>query len=377
MPQHRIVIASVLKPVDDPRMYEKMALSLSQTNKYAINIIGFGSKNLPEQQGIKFHIAGQFKRLSTRRLLAPWRILKQAYRLKPSLLIITTHELLIPALLLKLALGCNVVYDVQENYWRNILYGEGFARPLRPLLAAWVRAKELCSRLYIDHYIIAEAAYKHEMPFLPAESSLLPNKYLPDAATPAIRPSLSDTKRSDLRILISGTLSSVYGTLEALSLANNVSNQHPDIEWLVVGYAPDPAYAQKIINNAANKPYIKLRGITEFVPHQEIVAAINEADIGFIPYKANKSTENCLPSRFYEYAWHQLPMIYPPNPLWRNFMESHQAGICLQEPSSTLFSALLEQLKQQDFYSNHSPEAFTWAAESHLLIHLIDELMNH
>lgn len=374
MPQRRVLIASVLKPVDDPRMYEKMALSLSQTNKYEINIIGFTAKNLPQVQGIKFHKLGQFTRLSLQRFLAPWRAWRHAYQLKPSLLIICSHELLLPGLCLKILTGCSLIYDVQENYWRNILYGQGFPLLLRPLVATWVRGQELLSRLWVDRYILAEAAYYKEMPFLPSNSLVLPNKYVPPAQSAVNPPPIAQPKASGLRILISGTLSAVYGTLEALSLANNVSNQVPELEWHIIGYAPDPAYARKIRQLAANKPHIKLEGIDHFVPHQEIVAAIEAADVAYIPYIPNRSTENCLPSRFYEYAWHRLPMIYPPNALWRNFMEQYEAGFCLLSPSPTQFVGLLEQLRTQDFYSKHQTAAFEWSAEAPKFNHLIDQL---
>jgi hypothetical protein len=35
------VLTSILKPVDDTRMFEKFGVSLGQTNKYDVNIIGF------------------------------------------------------------------------------------------------------------------------------------------------------------------------------------------------------------------------------------------------------------------------------------------------------------------------------------------------
>jgi hypothetical protein len=47
MKKTKVVIASILKPIDDSRMYEKFGLSLEQANEYEINIIGFASKNIP------------------------------------------------------------------------------------------------------------------------------------------------------------------------------------------------------------------------------------------------------------------------------------------------------------------------------------------
>ncbi len=55
MEQPKLVIASVLKPVTDTRMYEKIGRSIGQTKKYEVNIIGFYRKNLPVELNIKFN----------------------------------------------------------------------------------------------------------------------------------------------------------------------------------------------------------------------------------------------------------------------------------------------------------------------------------
>src|SRR5687768_10146092 len=93
-----IVIASVLKPVNDTRMFEKMGITLSNTKSYKVHIIGFAPPSIPATS-IKLHPLKPFKRLSFDRLLAPWKVLRKVLSLKPSLLIITTHELLVPAII--------------------------------------------------------------------------------------------------------------------------------------------------------------------------------------------------------------------------------------------------------------------------------------
>src|SRR6218665_3785198 len=99
MKKRRIVLASVLKPVDETRMFEKLAITLSQKVEYEIHIAGYPGTvaNLP--QNISLHALPTFSRLSISRLLAPWRVFKITYEVKPELLIVNTHELLIVALL--------------------------------------------------------------------------------------------------------------------------------------------------------------------------------------------------------------------------------------------------------------------------------------
>ena len=136
----RIVIASVLKPVDDSRLYEKIAQTLADSGRYEVHTMGVESA--PTHSGnIKQHAFKPFRRLSPGRFLAPWRILIRTFRLKPDVLIIATHELLYTALFLKLTTGCRIIYDVQENYYWNILYTPAFPLLINPFVALYVRGK--------------------------------------------------------------------------------------------------------------------------------------------------------------------------------------------------------------------------------------------
>src|SRR5688572_21283367 len=111
--KRRIVLASVLKPVNDPRMFEKMGQSLSR--KYEVHILGDSGVTVNDNALVIFHPLPYFKRISFGRITAPIRILKKILAIKPNLLIICTHELLWVVLFARIFLRCHVIYDVQEN----------------------------------------------------------------------------------------------------------------------------------------------------------------------------------------------------------------------------------------------------------------------
>ena len=81
--KRRIVLASVLKPVNDPRMFEKIGQSLSP--HYEVHIIGTKSKTDSSHDNIIFHPLGSYTRLGLDRILSPLRILKKILNLKPGL----------------------------------------------------------------------------------------------------------------------------------------------------------------------------------------------------------------------------------------------------------------------------------------------------
>jgi hypothetical protein len=68
MKKQRIVLASVLKPVDDTRMFEKLGKSLSDNPNYEIFILGYPSKQPPTNPKIIFLPHPNFVRLSMKRV---------------------------------------------------------------------------------------------------------------------------------------------------------------------------------------------------------------------------------------------------------------------------------------------------------------------
>jgi hypothetical protein len=119
--KRRIVLASVLKPVDDPRMYEKIGITLSQ--KYEVHLIGQPGK-IDKESNI-FSCAFTFFAIELARLVAPVKILKGyspkagfADHLHPRIIRCCTAD--------KTSYPCKIIYDIQENYAQNIVHGIAF-----------------------------------------------------------------------------------------------------------------------------------------------------------------------------------------------------------------------------------------------------------
>src|ERR1044071_7031653 len=137
----KIAIASVLKPADDVRAFEKMAMSLAAEG-HDVYLIGMPTTTPVTPPKIHFRELTPFPRLGWRRVLAPLRVMKKIREVKPQLLIVNTHELLIVGLLNRILFGTRIVYDIQENYYRNILWTRVFPPWVRGPVASWVRLQE-------------------------------------------------------------------------------------------------------------------------------------------------------------------------------------------------------------------------------------------
>lgn len=368
MKKQRIVLASVLKPVDDTRMFEKIGKSLTRVPEYEIFIIGYPSQKPPCHAGIKFISHPNFHRLSLRRLIIPLLILKNIVKVKPDALIVNTHELLIVAVIFRILFGTRIIYDIQENYWRNILWTNTFPPIIRHLFAFWVRGKESLLAGFFHLFLLAEKGFEQEMKFFKNNFIVLENK----SCLPEGRTRLKSS--GSIRLLFSGTISESTGIFQAINLAGALHRMNNSIQLLIIGYCAVPATLKKIQHLIQDKPYITFTGGDQLVPHEDIVSQLYCSDFGIVCYPSSPHTENKIPTKLFEYLSARLPIILQGHKPWVQRCAPFQAAIPIQFSSSLDATALLNKMKQSTFYTA-SPTDVTWSAEEKKLLDAMREVL--
>lgn len=366
----KIAFASVLKPVDETRMYEKMGLSLDQTNKYEINIIGFSTKNVFVPNRITWHPIFDRHRLSFTRLLAPLKCFKTLLKVKPEIIIFNTPELLIVICLYKIIFGGKIIYDVLENYRDNILYTDTYPYLARPVLANLVRCLEWMGRPFVDHYFLAEKSYAVELKFTKNKRTVIENKF----KGPGRESLKTKVSHDSITLLFSGTIAQGYGIFEAIRLVDKLYRLRENTRLIIIGYCAKKGVLQRIRQEIKDKPYIRLIGGDMPVPHTKIIEAIEKADIGLVAYRPNKSTDNCMPTKIYEYMAYRLPMILQNNPYWVDFCQPHQACIPI-DFSSFDAKSILGKYDTTDFYSAGIPMDIHWEKEESKMLKTFENLL--
>lgn len=365
--KRRIVLASVLKPVNDPRMLEKIGSSLEQ--KYEIHIAGQPG-NVIHYPSITFHELKPFTRLSIARLFAPLKILKKVIAVKPALLIICTHELLSVALMAKILIRCRVVYDVQENYWQNIYYGKAFPYYLRPIVAAFVRAKEWMLSPLVDYYLLAERSYQHELGFTKAKAVVVENKLKKTTTWWLDKKSQTD---GNIHLLFSGTLAETTGVFNAIKIAASLHSIEPRVRLLIIGYCPHHNTFDEIKSEIADKAFITLQGGDQFVSHGDILAAVYTADFGIIAYPPNPSTANAIPTKLYEYLGCRLPILLINHARWTDICKPYPAAITV-DPEHFDVNGVLKDIRSKSFFTS-LPDDVYWESEEKKLLSTIQHLL--
>ena len=350
----RVVLASVLKPVDDTRMLEKLGITLTEDG-FEVFIIGYPSEGQPAVAGITILPLPAFRRTSLKRFTIPWIVLKKINQVKPQIVIANTPELLFVMLLSKLLYKRKIVYDILENYYRNIRHTRTYPPVVKTLLASMVRLKEIILSPFIDLFFLAEKGYAKELAFA-RQPVVLENK-LPRKIAEHFK-----TNRSSYHsLLFSGTLAPTTGVFEAIKLGKDLHAVNPKYSLTIIGFAALPDVLSKINRDIADAPFIKLIGGDKLVPHEEILNEISKAGTGIIIYPPNAGTESSIPTKLYEYLALKLPVVISHTYNSIELIQRCHAGVVL--PHDINPAILNEQLSSSDYTFDCGEDIF-WEAES-------------
>jgi glycosyltransferase involved in cell wall biosynthesis len=368
MEQPKLVIASVLKPVTDTRMYEKIGRSISQTKKYEVNIIGFYRKNLPEEPNIKFHPIFNFTRLSFSRIFCGVNYFFKLLQLRPKWIICSTHELLIPSALYSVLTSAKLIYDVQENYLRNVLFTDAFPQTFRYPLALWIRLKEYLTRPIIYHYLLAEQCYQDELSFIENKYKIIENKAL---LTPKNKAAYQPSNLNIIQLIFTGTIAPSTGVFECIKLAKSLQNIEAKIRLKIVGYCAQESVLKQVKESIQNSDFIELIGGDKLVEHDVIINQIQSADFGLIYYPPNKANDSSIPTKLYEYLAHELPIIMDDKPHFTRLTNTYPASINVDfnKPDAR---QILEQIKNNKFYETTPKNEVLWTSEAFKIISIIN-----
>ena len=306
----RLVIGSVLRPVDDHRMYEKLGLALANTGKHEIHIVGFCSQGHVRSKNIVFHPVFCAERLSARRFLSPIAFFKTLLKLKPEVVVVNSPDLLIVTISYKILFGKKIIYDVLENYAANIMFANTFPVFVRRPLAAFVRITEAATCPWVDEYWLAERVYAEELSFTKGKNRLVENRFVPPTDV-VLAP-----RRGYHRLVYSGTVAESYGVFDAIDFAKRLHAVDDRFRLVVVGYAAQSAIRERLYKETSGISFIQLVGISHWVPHNEVLKYLYWADIGLLPYRVNQATQRRIPTKFYEYVFFSLPFLVSKNAYW-------------------------------------------------------------
>jgi hypothetical protein len=319
---YKVVLASVLKSTQDVRLFQKIGLSIHEGfEEVEIHSIGHSASTAPRKIPRTFHYPiFHFQRQSFQRIFAYWKYLKILFQIKPKLLIVGTVELLPASIFYKLiSPTTKIIYDIQENYFYNIVYQHHYPFLIKYILAYCVYFVEYFGSYFIDVFFLAEKCYLQELRFIKIEKSMVAeNKFLLPKHFEIPK---KKNQRNEISFVLSGTISQKYGVFVAVDFVLELHSVMPNIIFHIVGQCPIHKDLIHLERLSEKYPFIKLDISNQAVPYSKILQAIFEADFALLPYQIDRSFENKIPSKFYEYLYFGLPMLISKNKPWQTFFD--------------------------------------------------------
>ena len=368
----RIFIASVLKPTEDSRSFYKFGLSLRETNKYDVYILGFSKKIKAKKNNILLLSLFSKNRTHLSRIAAPLKLIRHILTEKPELVIITTYELAPAILFCKRFLSFKLIYDVQENYSLNVLTNQTLPRWLGKIAARWIRWWEAQLHPQVDHYFFAEQCYQHEFPHI-SRFTVVENKYSGDLTS---GPSLRFTPQKPVQFILAGTLTPAYGIVEGINWFTAFDNHYIGQKLLIIGYCPLSDYRKTLEKAAAGHPRITLKVDSVPLPFEEISSAVAQADCWLMPYQTLPSLTAKIPTKLYEAIALRKVVLLPGNPNWIPILETYHAGLAVDFLQGSFSKEELSALYRNSFFSQPVGSGVFWSSEVPKLLAVVESLFS-
>ncbi|WP_281614141.1 hypothetical protein [Flammeovirga sp. SubArs3] len=368
-----VVLASVLKPVDDSRVYQKIGQSIAKIPNTNIQILGTENDGTPScLPNITFvplfsnHKKEAFFRIKGNKRF--FSFLKSQKNI--DLIIIHTIELL-PALVFykKLNPKVKIIYDMLENYplnFKSQIYRSAWKSKVLSFLSHQI---EVFSFQYLDHIFSAETTYLKEKQLPLYKTTVLENKYAGK---------LFNTIPSTdyLHFVICGSLTRVFGINEAINfieLLNSCKNQPTTIKFTVIGKAYESDIIEKLkkINQFHN---VECIGITNFIPHSKIIKEMLTASYLLLSYPKNPCTKNCIPTKMYEGLALGIPMIIQNNSLWEEITTPTNSSIFIDFNKKSDILSIFDKIQTHKPYRKGPDKNALWKSEEEKLLNVIQTL---
>ncbi|MCZ8354432.1 MAG: glycosyltransferase [Cyclobacteriaceae bacterium] len=354
----KIVVASVLKPVDDTRMFEKIGSSFARKG-FEVHLFGNGNTNNTQKiEDIFFHHHIIKKRLSLKRWFIPFWVFRKLLFLKPQVVVIASHELLWMAVIYRLFFAVKVVYDVRENYALNIKLRQK-NKWIDSLLSHYMNWKQKMTSYGIDVFWLAESCYLTQLSFLPNQSIYVVENRASKQFT------IPNKSLGYHSILFTGTLASSTGVLRFIEFAKYILKEDERFQFTIAGHSYDYNFLQNLKELIQPYPQIQLIGGSEYVAHATIYQLISQADFGFIDYPIHVATQGKKATKYFEYAASGLPIITSIKSEYATLLITEKTGLVWNEHENA--AEFIYKLKNYTKNQITNPNWFWESSENQLI----------
>lgn len=354
-----ILLSSVLKPVTEPRMYEKIGKTLRSVAQYDVHIFGTLRNQELFLEDLKVHEHSFYTRSFYFRIKILLQYFKLLFRLKPQLLVPSTLDLLLISYFYKFFNAkTSIIYDMRENFSFNTRNHQHYSGFISFLIS---KSEKLLIKLS-NGLIYAEKVYLNQLNEV--ENSILMENFPTKVEENG---SFNSKSNKNLNFLYSGNLTQEYGIYEVLIFYKKIKKWFPNAHLTIIGNCLDKNVLKDLSLFSIAHLEVKLIGIEKAASHEQILAEIKKANFGLVSYQKNKAFDGKYPTKVYEYLQAKLPMLLFEDQTWNELVLKYDAGILCKVQDLTK-GKMQYILEKQYFQIDRDTSKFTWEnQESRLL----------
>lgn len=303
----KVLFASSLKPARDTRT-EKLSLSFGDYDCY---FCGVDNGDELSQSN-----TWEYSRSLTHRFKILIKFVRFVKEIKPDVVIVNSLEFVPVLKSLKVKQGFKLLYDMQEDYVKNITHHSGFRGLKRTIALA--QAKRMTAKLIgiVDGVIYAENCYDQKLksPSIVMENkSIIVHKRQKELSNP-------------IRLVFTGTLTKECGVYKALDWLTEL-NKIGQFELTMIGHTPLEEDHERLKQISMTNFHYK--GCLTPLPHQKLVKEMLNSDFGLICYEVSPAKKSKKPTKLFEYMSVCLPVLCQNDGFWSEKVLEKKAGLVM------------------------------------------------
>ncbi len=352
----------------DVRVFHREAKTLA-ANHYHVVLVAQHPRN-DVVTGVR--IVGVPKpRNRFRRMLGSAGLLKVALQENAFIYHFHDPELIPLGLFLKLVKRRKVIYDVHEDFPKSVLSKAWIPRSLRSTVGAVLCVVERVSSAVFDAVVVAADDIARHFPRRARVTILRNFPFIATARTTSKR-----FRRSSAILICVGGMSRDRGIEEMVRAVDIV--RYP-ATLLLIGSFTDASFEEELRRTASKR--VEFMGQ---VPHERVFEYLDGADVGLILFHPIPNHLACCwrNNKLFEYMARGLPIIGSNFPLWRELIEGHRCGICVDPLNVGEIAGAVEYLIENPEQAERMGEngrrliieRYNWEMESRKLVALYREL---
>ncbi len=357
--------------VDDIRIFVKECRSLAAAG-FDVALIG-PSPSDRETEGVKIMGVPAPANRIQRMTVTLWQVLKRAFQSKARICHFHDPELIPVGFLLKLA-GRQVVYDVHEDYPRDIMHKDWINPHMRRLLAGAADVVEWGVTRVIDGTIAVTPDIAARFP----KTKTITLRNFPSLAELGTKAPVPYQQRP-FKVCYVGGLTinrGVFDMIDAIGALDTDGIDDPCLALAGRFANPSDEAESRAMPGWARTDHL---GWQE---RDEVVRLLGNVRAGLVVLHATPSYQRAYPIKLFEYMAAGLPTIASDFPLYREILDDGRCGLLVPPSDPAAMTEAIEWLfthpdeaEEMGERARERVEAhYSWEAERHRLFELYKQI---